>query len=207
MKEVKLAVCDFKPYEAKIYNVGAMVVDKEFEFDNELGEGHYTCKPGDIVLEGTMGEHWPVPASKLVGDNAKYEIDGHPIDLDSIAKGHSLDTEFTTITTKESKAITWAARVTDPDITIFSPEGHKLTANNSQFEHGGGDYICCSDDNGSPSFTWGCWPVNGQVFGNTYELSKQIEYGFHEADDLLSGAGTFETPVTGETRDEQNLGE
>ena len=191
MNDVRLQLSDFEPYYSQIYSVGAMVVDKEFEFDNELGEGHYEAKPGDIVLEGTQGEHLIVPASKLIGDKAKYEIDGHPIDLDMIAKGHSLDTEFTQVSTKESKAITWAAQVVEPDVHITSPEGHQLTANNSAYEHGGGDFICCSDNNGKPSFEWGCWPVNGSVFVNTYELAD-IEYDldFHEADDLLEGDGT-----------------
>lgn len=168
MSKVDLKISDFKPYCHRMYSVGAMMADEAFGFDNEFGEGHYDVKPGDIILEGTKREHWVVPESRLVGDKAKYEIDGNPISLSQIAKGHSLDTVFTRIATKRSDAVTWAAQVKEKDVTVFSPEGYELHANRSGYAHGGGDFICCSDNNGKPSFEWGCWPVNGEVFESTY---------------------------------------
>lgn len=193
MNSINLKIEDFKPYQSKIYSVGAMLVDdtvkywkdetgehSTFEFDNELGEGHYYCEPGDIVLEGTKGEHWVVPASKVIGDKAKYVIDGKEIDISQIAKGHSLDVDFTKVTTKESNAITWAVQVHENNVGVVSPEGHQLIVNSEGVSHGDGDFICCADDGGKPNFEWGVWPVNGEVFENTYkdaELDYQLGFG------------------------------
>ena len=213
MENIRLQISDFKPQYSQKYSVGAMVVDdsvevwtddkgeehSSLEFDNEFGEGHYIAKPGDIVLEGTQGEHWIVPQAKF---QKKYELDGKEIDMGTIAKGSSLADNFTTVATKDSKAITWAVQISEADAQITTPEGQQLTANNSAFQHGGGDFICCSDDGGKPSFEWGCWPVNGSVFVNTYELAD-IEYDldFHEADDLLSGEAGFASSIQGQETD------
>lgn len=156
---------EVQPFVPKIYTIGAMVADEPFEFDNEFGEGHYSVKPGDIILEGTRGEHWVVPDSKLVGPKAKYvfgeEPTGADIDLKDIAHGHSLDTEFTHITTKPSTAITWAVFTNEP-VDVVSPEGDVLHAK-------AGYAICMGDNNGSPEPSWGCWPVKEEVFNDTYE--------------------------------------
>lgn len=172
MQKVDLQTSNFNPYCEKIYFVGAMVVDKQFEFNNEFGEGHYLAKTGDIILKGTCGEHWIVPISKVVGEKAKYEMNGNPINISEITRGHALDADFTTIASKESKTIIWATRITKADVQVVSPEGRVLTVNNSKYEHGEGDMICCSDNDGKPSFESGYWVVNGMVFENTYKLAE-----------------------------------
>lgn len=187
MAKVQLSLEDFKPYVAAEYSVGAMVVDdsvqvwtdadgvehSSFEFDNEFGEGHYVCKPGDIVLEGTRGEHWVVPQDRF---EKKYEMNGERIDMGDIARGTSLDDAFTTVDTRSSDNITWAARVTEMDATVVTPDGRELTVNNSEYTHGDGDFVCCGDNDGKPTFEWGGWPVNGEVFDNTYvEAGSRVD--------------------------------
>ncbi len=201
MPKCELKLEDFEPYVAKLYSIGAMVADAPFTFDNEFGEGTYEVKPGDIILEGTCGEHWVAPVSKLVGEKAKYEIDGKAIDLADIARGHSLDTEFTKIDTKESTAITWAFRVPREysDIELSDGNGHTLIANASGYNHGYGDYICCCDNGGKPTLEWGSWPVNGNVFPKTYEFAGKGEPQF--------GAPTDEEKAEYDAADEQEKGD
>ena len=188
MKEFKIQDVSFEPYVAKHYSVGVMVADAPFTFKNEFGEGTYDVQPGDIILEGTCGEHWVVPVSKVEGPKAKYERDGKPIDISEVARGHSLDVEFTKIDTKESSAVTWAFRVPVEfsDVPLDAGNGKLLIANSSGYSHGFGDYICCGDNNGQPRLEWGMWPVNGNVFPRTYEFAGvgEPKFGAPQVDEI-----------------------
>lgn len=201
MARVKLELEDFKPYVAAEYSVGAMVVDDSvqvwtdadgvehstFEFDNEFGEGHYVCKPGDIVLEGTRGEHWVVPQDRF---EKKYEMNGERIDMGDIARGTSLGDSFTMVDTRSSDNVTWAARVTEVGATVVTPDGRELTVNNPDYDHGAGDMVCCGDDNGKPTFEWGGWPVNGEVFERTYVEADRKDGEIEKDSDTSSDKGS-----------------
>ena len=154
------------PMIPKHYELDIRVLAKDEKVFNWLEDAVYDGEAGEIVLKGTVGEEWIIPAKKL----EKYVfMDGTPIAYED------LTSEYQHIQTADSSAVTWLVQV-NTDITgeVTTERGDKLKVNcpinrkGQSVPHADGDWIACSDDNGKPTLDWGCWVVNGVVVENTY---------------------------------------
>jgi hypothetical protein len=131
---------------------------------NVLEDAHYvTNEKSPYILSGTAGEQWVVKESSL--QKTYMQMDGSPIP--SVPDNNTLD--WTQIQTRPDATPNWVFFL---DINLVQNYPVKtdwaiLYANSPVSAHGKGDYLMCSDNNGSPNFG-DMWVVNGEIFGKTY---------------------------------------
>lgn len=163
----KINTSAMTPVIATVYELRFKVAAVKETVWNYLEDCSYEVNPGDIILNGTMGELWRVPKEKLV---KKYEnLDGTPIDPSAVEPG-----VFHTIRTKMSKDISWCIQVPiyEGPFETTTEQGDVLKGNREGVRHGQGDYIFMADNGGKPEPSWGAWVVNGNVFANTYQAAE-----------------------------------
>ena len=129
---------------------------------NHLEKSSYTVdenKP--YVLIGNKGEEWCVDKKTLL---KSYELTEEDI------ANFKVGMEIKIITTKPG-VLQWATHIDINDqIQIETSWGEVLTSNVGD-GHGNGDWIICSDNNGTPDMN-DRWILNGEIFEATI---KRVE--------------------------------
>lgn len=159
---LKIDITKMVPVVARLYTLRVMVLPCDMQVYNYLEDVLYDGKPGEIVLKGTVGEDWIIPAKKL----SKYcFMDGSDINMADLEHGRWYE-----IQTRDSAAITWMVQIPlDQTGEVTTGRGDVLKVNRPGVPHAEGDWIACSDDGGKPTLEWGAWVVNGAVVKNTYK--------------------------------------
>lgn len=154
-KQIKEA----KAYYPRHYQLKLWKAPTAEKFENELGEGCYQITKGSPKLEGTIGEHWSPGWPQII---KKYQfIDGSTITPETVPSGKWIPIQ--TPVDEESRrasSITWAMPAYIISDKPFEVNGRIINPNTAM--------LCMADNNGLPSPELGCWPVNKQVFFNTY---------------------------------------
>ena len=164
-----LGLSDWFPTGKTDYRVQAKMVSADTEVYNELEDAHYTAQPNgeDVILKGTQGEEWVTKLSKVAKTYTKP--DGSEITLEDFTQ---LDAyiDLKTIPTEGYFAYFIPA---DYKVTVSTAWGDVLHANRDGVPHGDGDYlVCAAGEDGKPDLA-DVWVVNGAVFLQTYDLSRQ----------------------------------
>ena len=125
---------------------------------NELG-GPYNIEEGAPKLEGTIGEHWSTKWERIV---RKYQlIDGSTIVPEDIPAGVWIDIQTPADDRiRRGSGKIWAIPAECIYEEPFEVNWHIVRPLTSM--------LCVADKDGKPTLAWGCWPVNNQVFKNTY---------------------------------------
>jgi hypothetical protein len=158
LAQYKWFPCHKKEYDIQVYvpPIGTKVY-------NQLEDASYvTNETKPFVLVGTVGEEWTVDAKKLM---KAYKYEHQPITEDVI-KTTIGDGKKHSITAIAGAEMMFAAHTTEP-VEVNTSWGETLQANRPGVEHGEGDYLVCSDKNGSPNLD-DVWVVNGAIFPKTY---------------------------------------
>lgn len=157
MKE-RMAMSEWQPFQKRHdYQVGWYRDDSGVTITNKLEGVTYETSPDEpIVLTGTVGEQWIQSEEKF---RKTYNIS---------------DEDFATgagqVSPKPNGDIIWARPAVGQE-RVVTNWGHTLTANRDGVEHGKGDMVVCSDDNGKPNPS-DSWVVNGAVWENTYKEAE-----------------------------------
>ena len=159
IEKINNNIKETKAYYPRHYQLKLWKTPAAESYDNELGEGHYDLSEGDPKLEGIIGEHWSPSWEKIV---KKYQFtDGSTITPETVPSGKWISIQ-TPIDEKSRRAsgITWAMPAYIISDKPFKVNGLTIDPNTAM--------LCMADDGSLPNPKWGCWPVNKQVFFNTY---------------------------------------
>lgn len=162
------------------YEITVHKPPKGTEVYNFLEDCHYTTSEiHPYVLTGTRGEQWVVRGEKVC---STYTFNGQEITLDQL---EDLGEEPITIQTKEGPKNMAMQIPSEISMPIETSWGDELIANRGGIDHDDGDYIVCSvDKDGTPNLE-DRWVVNGAVFDDTYDQSKESEVPDLQAGDFI----------------------
>lgn len=138
---------------------------------NKLEGANYTTNEKmQFILSGTVGELWVIGVDKLA--KTYTFLDGTPITPDTLKKkcDKQGNIPWTILKTRPDAVTNWAFLLpkTITNFPIQTSWG-TLIANRPGVQHGFGDFLICSDNNGQPNLN-DMWVVNGLVFPKTYDL-------------------------------------
>lgn len=169
---------NFKKIQKQSYVIHMYVPKLGTEVHNKLENSDYvTNENKPYVLVGTAGEEWCVDFKKL---SSNYTFEGGTAiteeNLKMLEQQKEEDGGYYSVIPKV-KLLTipggvtnWAVHVPIenmfPVVTLW---GETLMINRVGIPHGAGDYLVCSDKEGSPDLK-DKWVVNGEIFEKTYQF-------------------------------------
>lgn len=155
----------FLPAFKRVYPVHCSCPARGTVVHNYLeGADYVTDDDNPFVITGTRQEQWAISRDRLLKTYQLTESE-----VESIGPTPRL------IFTREGGPVRYWANLVPSEAGPFEVRtayGTILHGNRDGVEHGCGDFIIASDDNGKPSET-DRWIVNGLVFFDTYQILEE----------------------------------
>lgn len=159
---ITIILSDMQAMVKRDYTVDIKLLASAQKVYNYVEDVQYACKPGDVIIRGTVGEEWMKIEPRNFDEYVK--MDGSEVKFEDLVPD-----QWTTVRNVETSKVTWMVRI-PIYITcdVRTENGECFKVNKLGIDHGAGDYIACFDRNGKPTFEWGAWVVNGVVADNMY---------------------------------------
>ncbi len=173
----------------KSYGVYVCRPKEGIVINNILECSSFAVKRGELVVSGFLGEQWTIKEKKAL---KTYQMPDSA-SLDTLLKKEYFD--WTYVITKASDVVYYAyflskeeysdaglydlptADIEEAKYFDSTGRGYRIISHinskQSASDHGKGDFLVCSEVNGSPDFS-NLWVVDGRIFSLTYSVEENI---------------------------------